>query len=97
MLSDRHRQRPLRETQRQLIVDEPDVERSFRALTAPEPNPPARHRSAYPAVIIVAALLAMIMLVTGSPGGAFTFGLIAGSVWLARYFHHLATRRPHDQ
>ncbi|ONI92119.1 hypothetical protein ALI22I_05775 [Saccharothrix sp. ALI-22-I] len=95
MLSD-HEQETLREIQRQLVVDDPDFERSFRALDAPEPTPTAGRRWLYPMVIAIASLLAILMLLAGSPGSALGYGLVAGLVWLAQYFHDTAARREHD-
>jgi hypothetical protein len=95
MLSNNERER-LHELERQLIVDDPDFERSFHELGAASPEPPALRRLGYTAVIVVATFLALLMLVAGSPGGAFVFGLVAGSVWLAQYFHDAANRKPED-
>ncbi len=52
----------------------------------------ARHRRVYTVVIAVTAVVAILLLLAGSTAGAFIFGLVAGSVSLARYFHALATR-----
>jgi hypothetical protein len=93
MLSD-HEHETLHGIQRQLTVDDPELERSFDAL---DHAAPAQHRWAYTAVIVVAVFLAVLSLVAGSPGGTFTFALIAGSVRLAQYFHDTATHRHPDE
>jgi Protein of unknown function (DUF3040) len=82
MLSD-HERKALREIQRQLATDDPEFERSFHAAaTAP---PPDYRRLAYTIVIVLAALLATIMALAGSPGGTLAFAAIAGMVWYARH------------
>lgn len=96
MLSDHERQ-TLREIQRQLLVDDPDFEQSFRALElstpTPTATPPPQHRWAYTVVIVIAALLAVLMLVAGSAGGTLAFAVIAGSVGLVQHFEHTAGQR----
>ncbi|MGH3756253.1 DUF3040 domain-containing protein [Actinophytocola sp.] len=94
MLSD-HERETLREIQRQLVVDDPDLERSFRALEKPTPTrtPPPQGRWAYTAGIAVAAVLAVVLLLAGSLGGALAFAVIAGSVSLARHLDHAARQR----
>lgn len=82
MLSD-HERHALREIQRQLVIDDPDFERSFRALETA--TPPTPRRWVWTVVIVIAALLATIMLLAGSPGGALIVTLVAGSVWLIRH------------
>ncbi len=69
---------------------QPILERSPR-------TPATRHRRVYTTVIVVMVVSAVLLLLAGSPSGAFVFGLIAGSVSLARYFHAVATRpEQHD-
>lgn len=85
MLSDRERE-ALREIQRQVFVDDPDFERSFRALEAPKP--PSPHRWAYRVVVVIAAFLTVAMVVAGSAGGALAFAVVAGAVWLAQHLEH---------
>lgn len=92
MLND-HERETLRDIQRQLFVDDPDLERSFRALE--ESSPPTHRRLVYTAGIIIAALLAMVGLLAGSPGGALGFTVIAGLVWLALHHHDGASQRKH--
>jgi Flp pilus assembly protein TadB len=101
VLSD-HERKTLREIQRQLFVDDPDFQRSFRALDAqpptrpaaptPEPLPasPSANRWIYTTVIITAALLALLLMLAGSLGGALAFIIIAGSMWLVRRLEHSA-------
>lgn len=83
MLND-HERESLRDIQRQLFVEDPDFERSFRALEAP---PPRKHRRwLYTAGIVVAALFATVSVLAGSVGGALAFTVVAGSLWFAE--HH---------
>ena len=95
MLDD-HERETLREIQRRMFVDDPDFERSFRALGAParEPVavPPGPHRWAYAVVIGIAALLATVLLLAGSVGGALAFTVIAAAVWLARHLENAARK-----
>ncbi len=94
MLNDRER-KTLREIQHQLSVDDPDFERSFRAVALP---PPGHRRLAYTAVIVLAALLGIVMLLAGSPGGALAFAAIVGLAWFAQHRRHglpPAERRAH--
>lgn len=90
MLND-HERETLRDIQRQLFVDDPDFERSFHALG--EPPPRTHHRLVYTAGIVIAALLAMVGLLAGSPGGALAFTVIAGLVWWAQHHHDGASQR----
>lgn len=83
MLSDYER-KTLREIQRQLLVEDPNFERSFRAIEAPASR--SHRERAYTAGIVIAALLAVVGLLVGSPGGVLAFSLIAVSVWFAK--HH---------
>jgi hypothetical protein len=107
VLSD-HERETLREIQRQLFVDDPDFERSFRALdeqprtrpAAPTPEsppaPPGENRWIYTTVIVTAALLAFLLQLAGSLGGALAFTIIAGSMWLVRRLEHSARQRKRD-
>ncbi|GAB1516143.1 DUF3040 domain-containing protein [Actinophytocola sp. KF-1] len=94
MLSD-HERKTLREIQRQLVVDDPDFERTFRTLAAPAPGPTLRWWT-YTAVIVIAAVLATVSLLAGSVGGTLAFSVIAGAVWCARHLEKAATRRELD-
>jgi hypothetical protein len=93
VLSD-HERETLREIQRQLIVDDPTLEQTFRALEKPIPAPATRCQRIYTLIIVVATLLAVVLLLIGSAGGALAFATIAGSVWLARHFQRAAGDRP---
>jgi hypothetical protein len=103
VLSD-HERKTLREIQRQLFVDDPDFQRSFRALdaqpptrpAAPTPEPPGENRWIYTTVIVTAALLALLLMLAGSFGGALAFTIIAGSMWLVRRLDHSARQRKRD-
>lgn len=87
MLSD-HEREALREIEHQLIVDDPDLEQSFRALRAPMPS--TWPRTSYTVVIVVAALLGLVMLLAGSLVGVLTFTAIGGSAWLIRHRRNTA-------
>lgn len=97
MLSD-HERETLRRIQRELVVDDPDLEQSFRAFeeTAPTQPPPPRGRWAYTAGIVVAATLAVVLLLAGLPGGALAFAVIAGSVAFARHLDQTTRQRKLD-
>lgn len=99
MLSD-HERKTLREIQRQMVVDDPDFERSFRTLAASPPDPtaipPAQLRWAYTVVTVIAIFLATVSLLAGSVGGTLAFSVIAGSVWFAQYLGKAATQRKLD-
>jgi hypothetical protein len=107
VLSD-HDRETLREIQRQLFVNDPDFERSFRALdaqpctrpaaSAPEspPAPSGEYRWVYTTVIVIAGLLAVLLQLAGSFGGALAFTVIAGSMWLVRHLEHSARQRKRD-
>ncbi|MBB4906052.1 DUF3040 domain-containing protein [Actinophytocola algeriensis] len=99
MLSDRER-RTLREIHRQMVVDDPDFERSFRTLAAGPPDPtampPAQLRWAYTGVIVIAILLATVSLLAGSVGGTLAFSVIAGAVWFAQRLEKAVTERTLD-
>ena len=47
-------------------------------------------------VLTVAEFLAILLLLAGSPGSAFAFGLMGVPVWLARHFYDATTGREHD-
>ncbi|GGP79560.1 DUF3040 domain-containing protein [Saccharothrix coeruleofusca] len=96
MLSERE-QEALHEIQRGLIDDDPEFERSFRALDAAGPAPRTGHRSLGAAIITIAALLAFLLLLTGEPSGALAFGVIAGAVWVAQRFPAAPARREHPE
>jgi hypothetical protein len=83
LLSDYER-KTLREIQRQLNIDDPEFERSFRALEESTPEPPTRLRRVYTVVIVISALLGVVMGLAGSVGGALAFAIIAASAWFAR-------------
>ncbi len=99
VLSD-HEQRTLREIQRQLVLDDPDFERTFRAVaaSAPDPSavPPAELRWAYTAIIVIAISLATVSLLAGSIGGTLAFSVVAGSMWFAQRLGKAATQRETD-
>ncbi len=108
MLSD-HERETLREIQRQLVVEDPDFERSFHTLAeqpagpaessgpaGPTASPPAEVRWAYTVVIVVALLLAAVSLIAGSLGGMLAFGLVAGTVRFAQYLEKAATHGQFD-
>lgn len=91
MLSD-HERKALREIQRQLLVEDPNFERSFRAIEAPTSR---SHRElAYPAGIVIAALLAVVGLLVGSPGAVVAFSVIAVLVWFAKHRRNSAAGEP---
>lgn len=103
MLSD-HERETLREIQRQLVVNDPDLQRSFRAFeeSTPTQTPPPEGRWAYggwayTAGIVVATVLAIVMLLTGSLGGALAFAIIAASVSVARHLNHAVRQRRLDE
>lgn len=85
MLDD-HERKVLRDIQRRLAFDDPNFEESFRALESPAAARRGELRPAYTAVIIVAGLLAVVMLLAGSAGGALAFAIVATAVWCARHF-----------
>jgi len=84
VLSD-HERETLREIQRHMVAEDPDFERSFDALEAP-----ARHRWAYTTLVAVTGVLAPVMLLAGSIGGALTFAIAAGSLWWTRHLEDIA-------
>ena len=90
MLSN-HERKALREIQRQLVIDDPEFERSFRAAAVPPP--PDHRRLIYTIVIILAALLAVLMVLAGSPGGSLAFAAIAGLAWYARHRRAVTNQR----
>ena len=90
MLSDRERE-TLHEIQRHLIVEDPDFERSFRAFEAPASS--AHHRWVYTTLVVVTAVLAPLLLLAGSPGGAVAFAIVAGTLWWTRHLEY-GTARP---
>lgn len=94
MLDDNERE-ALRDIQRRLFVDDPDLERSFRALDGPPP--PGVHRWVRPTCAAVAALFAVVGVLAGSPGGALAFAFVAVAVWWAGSVRdHPEAHRPDD-
>ncbi|WP_170191831.1 DUF3040 domain-containing protein [Saccharothrix syringae] len=80
MLSERDRE-ALLDIERRLTADDPDFERSFRAL---DEVAPARRPRPASVVAAAAAVLAVVVLAAGSPTGALAYAVIAGLVWLVR-------------
>ncbi|MFI9005750.1 DUF3040 domain-containing protein [Actinosynnema sp. NPDC053489] len=81
MLNERE-QDALREIERRLAADDPDLERSFAALDD-VPRPSGRPRVSS-VVIAVAAGLALVMLPAGSPVGAVAYAVFGALVWVVR-------------
>lgn len=90
MLSD-HERATLREIQRHLIVEDPDLDQSLRAFTAPAS--PTRYRWIYTTLVILTAALVPVMLLIGSIGGTVAFAVIAGTLWWTRYLQY-GTKEP---
>ncbi|MPZ78935.1 MAG: DUF3040 domain-containing protein [Actinophytocola sp.] len=89
MLSDRERE-TLCEIQRRLVTDDPDFERSFRAVAVPPPD----HRwLAYAIVLVVVALLGTVMALAGAPAAALAFAATGGLIWSPRHHRGNADRR----
>ncbi|MDU0294250.1 DUF3040 domain-containing protein [Saccharothrix longispora] len=91
MLSERE-QDTLLEIQRRLAADDPDFERSFRALdeVAPAARPTRPRISSV--IIALAAGFAVLVLLAGSPVGALPYAVIATLVWLVRDLPDTAAR-----
>jgi hypothetical protein len=90
VLSD-HERETLREIQRHLIVEDPDFEKPFRAFEVPPP--PARYRWIHTTLVAVTAVLAPVMLLAGSLGGAIAFAIVAGTFWWIRHLEYGTGRR----
>lgn len=91
MISD-HERKTLREIQRQLNIDDPELEQSFRALeTTPESTPESalasatRLRRVHTVVIVISVFLGVVMALAGSVGGVLAFAIVAVSVGFARH------------
>lgn len=92
MLSDRERE-TLREIQRQFMVEDPELARSFREIDRPQPRD--HLRQAYTVTMVVAMVFGFLVLVAGSPAGALGCGILAGLIWLARrHRDELSQRKP---
>ncbi|WP_306748187.1 DUF3040 domain-containing protein [Saccharothrix yanglingensis] len=83
VLSERE-QDTLLETQRRLTAGDPDFGRSFRALdeAAPAARPTRPRISSV--IVVLAAGVAVLVLLAGSPVGALPYAVIAALVWLVR-------------
>lgn len=95
MFSD-HERETLREIQRQLTLDDPGFEESFRALEVPAPEPATQLHRVYTVVIVITVILSVVMGLAGSVGGVLAFAIIATSVWAARHFLTADSPRPGD-
>jgi hypothetical protein len=82
VLSD-HERKALHEIERQFLVEDPDLARSFRADERPAQRDQVR--VAYTVAIIVAVVLGMVALMSGSVLGAVAFAALAGCAALARH------------
>ena len=89
MLSDRE-QVALREIQRRLSVEEPDLSRSLRVFEVPEP---ARWGWVYTALVGVTGVLALGMVLAGAPGGAVAFAIAAVALWWTRRLEFATAHR----
>ncbi|MFI7680470.1 DUF3040 domain-containing protein [Actinophytocola sp. NPDC049390] len=89
MLSE-HEQATLREIQRHLTVDDPDLEKSFRDFAATPPS--ARYLWVYTTLVVVSAVLATAMLLVGAFGGAVAFAVIACALWWTRHLERAEGR-----
>lgn len=83
MLSDYER-KTLREVERQLMLEDPELAQSFHAH---EQHPPRdHHRPASKIAIVVAvllsALLSAVLLIAGLLSGVLTFAAVAGLIWM---------------
>jgi hypothetical protein len=85
-----HERETLREIQRHLVVEDPAFEEPFRAFDIGTPR--ARYRWVYTTLVVITAVLAPIVLVAGSPGGAFAFAVIAGTLWWTRHLEDVDRR-----
>lgn len=74
----------LLEMERRLAADDPDFERSFKALDAVAPARPAGRPRVSSVVIALALGLAACMLSVGAPTGALPYAVIAVLVWVSR-------------
>jgi hypothetical protein len=90
VLSENERE-TLREIQRHLIVEDPDFERTFRAFEASTPS--ARYRWVYTTLVVITAVLAPVMLLAGSPGGALAFAIVASTLWWTRHLETTSVDR----
>jgi Flp pilus assembly protein TadB len=77
MLSFRER-KTLRELQRRLLVDDPDLERSFR--DAPLRRSVGR-RWRLSITVVIACVFGVVMLLLGSPASALGIGVVAWLAW----------------
>ncbi|MFI7672250.1 DUF3040 domain-containing protein [Actinophytocola sp. NPDC049390] len=93
MLSEREQQ-VLRDIQRHLCVDDPDFERPFRVFEDPAPS--SRYRWAYTTLVVITAVLAVGMLLTGVLGGAVAFAIAACTLWWTRHLEFASTRPERD-
>lgn len=83
MLSD-HEWRTLREVERRLLTEDPGFVRSFDARARRLHG--GSDRWGLQIFLVAGVLLSLLMLVTGSPGGAVAFAAATGLIWSAWRF-----------
>ncbi len=96
MLSERE-QETLLDIQRRLVADDPDFARAFQALDSVAPARPVGRPRISSVVIAIAAGLAVVMLVAGSPAGALAYSVIAGVIWMVRDLPDTTVPAKHDE
>jgi hypothetical protein len=84
VLSDRERE-ALREIERQILAEDPDLARSLQAVTPP--NPHDRLWWVYTVAVNVAIAVAVVVLLMGLVVGALAFATLAGGAAVARHYH----------
>lgn len=83
MLSDRE-QKALREVERQLMFEDPELARSFEVAEKSAAQRASRSRRTYTVWIVLTVALSVLTLAAGLPGTALVLATSAGLIALAR-------------